>query len=418
MSGSETAALDRAVARVVRTSNCSGCGACTLLDPGLEMQLDEQGFRRPVRVADDQTAPAASRTFDQVCPGRRITARRWAGSVRHPTLGPIVSAWEAWAADPEVRHRGSSGGTLTALTGWLVETGELSEIRTARMDPGAPRRTVPVRITSRAEALEAAGSRYGPVAVLGPGALDPGVGVAAKPCEISAARALVEGLETEAPLLLSFFCAGTPSQSATDDLVTSLGVAAGTELAELWYRGRGWPGSFTAVTRDGDRVETSYDESWGRHLGPATQWRCKICPDGVGESADVSAADFWRTDDRGYPDFAEGDGCSALIARTARGHDVLTRAFAAGVLVGRPLDPDALAGVQPLQTARRRTLLGRLVGTRLAGRPVPRYSGFGLARLAAPRWRETARTAKASYRRVRGRSGPVPAPPPAVGAPR
>ena len=41
--------LDRAIDSVVRRQNCSGCGACTLLDPGLTMELDDAGFRRPVR---------------------------------------------------------------------------------------------------------------------------------------------------------------------------------------------------------------------------------------------------------------------------------------------------------------------------------------------------------------------------------
>ena len=393
-------ALDRAVTRVVRTGNCSGCGACTLLDEGLTMQLDEHGYSRPARVAPSTAARGAARTFDEVCPGRRLRAASPPGAERHPTLGPVTSAWEAWAADPEVRERGSSGGTLTALVGWLVETGEVESVRAVAMDLQAPRRSVPVRITSRSEALTAAGSRYAPVSVLRPGTLAPEGAVVAKPCEISAARALLPASGGE-PLLLSFFCAGTPSQAATDDLLAELDVPRGAPLDELWYRGRGWPGSFTARTTDGETVRASYDESWGQHLGRATQWRCKICPDGVGESADISAADYWRTDERGYPVFTEGAGCSALLARTARGHDLLTRAFEAGVLVGRPLEPDDLAGVQPLQVGRRRTLLGRLVGTRAAGRPVPRYRGFGLVRLAAPDWRETARTAKASFRRVR-----------------
>jgi len=401
---SEQARLDRAVGKVVAQGNCSGCGACTLLDPALSMRLQDDGFRRPVRTSTSETPAGAAARFARVCPGRRTEARTPEGSTRHPLLGPVVSCWRAWAADDELRHRGSSGGTLTALSTWLVETGRVSAVRTARSDREEPRRTVPVTITTREEALASAGSRYGPVAVLGPGALAPGSAVVGKPCEATAARQLLDmegaGPEVE-PLLLSFFCAGTPSQQATDRLVSDLGLPSGTELDDLWYRGRGWPGSFTAVAADGRRVSTSYEESWGAHLGKATQWRCKICPDGVGESSDISAADFWDTDERGYPVFVENDGCSAIIARTRRGHDLLLEAFAAGVLVGQPLEPDAVARVQPLQTSRRRTLAGRLLGARAAGRTVPRYVGFGLSGFAARDFRETLRTARASFRRVR-----------------
>lgn len=409
-----TGTLDQAIGSVVAAQNCSGCGACVRLDPGLAMRLDDDGFDRPVRIAPCQPVPDAAATFDAVCPGRRVDAVHPPEAERHPTMGPVVSAWQAWAADPKVRHRGSSGGALTALVGWLVSTGEVASFTGAQSAPARPERTVSVSITSKDEALAAAGSRYAPVPALAHAELTPGHGVVAKPCEVSAARLLLElggnghdqapPPDRARPVLLSFFCAGTPSQHATQRLLCELGMPADADLTDLWYRGRGWPGQFTAVADDGRTVRTSYDNSWGDHLGKALQWRCKICPDGVGESADISAADYWQTDARGYPSFAEEAGRSALIARTPRGHDIVTRAFAAGVLVGEPLEVDRLAAVQPLQVSRRMSLQARLLGTRLAGRPVPRYRGFGLTRLVADRWREGARVARASYRRVRAES--------------
>ena len=129
--------------------------------------------------------------------------------------------------------------------------------------------------------------------------------------------------------------------------------------------------------------------------------RCKLCPDGVGESADVTAADLWDADERGYPSFADQAGVSALIARTPRGYQLVLDAVAAGVLVVHPLRIERLASVQPLQVERRRTLAGRLLGARLAGRRVPHYRGFGLVALALPRWRLALRAARGTWRRMR-----------------
>lgn len=369
------------------------------------MQLDSDGFQRPVRTSDSSATADTVAAFEAICPGRRVQSPRPAGATIHPTLGPILSAWSAWAADTDIRHRGSSGGTLTALVTWLIETGEIASFVTAQAAARSTR-TEPVTVTDRDGALASAGSRYAPTAVLAhPGVLRPGTGLVGKPCEISAARALTQrdsgDDRADAPLMLSFFCAGTPSQQATDDLVTELGIPDPSTVDELWYRGRGWPGRFTARSRQGQEVSTSYDDSWGKHLGPTTQWRCKICPDGVGESADLSAADFWKTDERGYPDFTDGAGCSALLARTPRGQEVLDRAFAAGVIIGHRIAPDELARVQPLQVSRRSTLLGRLVGARAAGRRVPEYRGFGLARLALAAPRRALGTVRGSFRRVR-----------------
>ena len=390
------ARLDRAIERVVAGGNCSGCGACAQLDAGLGMALDTHGFSRPVRTGPSTAAPGAVRRFDDACPGVVVRAAAAPGAARHPTMGPVLEAWEAWATDPEVRFTGSSGGTLTAIAGWLAATGEAQRVVGARADSGEPRRTVSVTITTREEALASAGSRYAPVSnAAHPDALDPGCAVVGKPCEASAIRALAP----DGPLLLSFFCAGTPSQHATDALVTELGLAG--RLRSLWYRGHGWPGSFTATTADGATAQSSYDDSWGKHLGRQVQWRCRICPDGVGESADVTAADLWTTDERGYPDFADGEGVSALIARTPRGLDVVRRAIAAGVIAATPVDIARLAAIQPLQRQRRTTLAGRLAGIRLAGGRVPAYRGFGLLRLGLGRWRDTYRAAKSGYRRRR-----------------
>ena len=393
------------VAGVLAADSCSGCGACCLLDPGLSMALDERGYLRPTWTGGDAPGDreGAARTFRAVCPGVAESAPRTAGARRHPTMGPVVSAWQAWARDPDERHRGSSGGALTALAAWLAETGVASQVLGARADPARPDRTVSVPITSREEALGAAGSRYAPVATAADPAVRSATGaVVAKPCEAAAVRALhaAEGRPpAQQPLLLSFYCAGTPSQHATRGLLKHLGVAD-EPLRDLWYRGRGWPGAFTATTARAT-VASPYEESWGRHLGPTIQWRCKLCVDGVGEHADVTAADYWRTDARGYPTFAEGAGVSALIARTPRGHEVLRAAERAGVLHLAPLDVDDLAAVQPSQTRRRRMLAARLLGARLAGRRVPRYRGFGLARLALREPREALRTARSTYRRAR-----------------
>ncbi|CAH0191870.1 Coenzyme F420 hydrogenase/dehydrogenase, beta subunit C-terminal domain [Microbacterium foliorum] len=396
-------ALQERIADVLDRDACSGCGLCPRLDPGVTMRLDDRGYLRPVQDGESRPVDGAVDVFDRSCPGMRITAPTVPEGAEHdPLLGPNVGLWQAWATDDEIRRAGSSGGALTALHAWLLDTGRAARITGAAADRTSPRRTVPVTITTREQALAAAGSRYAPVGALeNPDAFRSDSAVAAKPCEVAALRAsapqLVDG---EAPLLLSFFCAGTPSQHATESLLTELGVSSAQPVDTLRYRGNGWPGRFTA--RSGElEVSADYDESWGRVLGPTTQWRCKICPDGVGQAADIVCADSWETDDRGYPTFAEGDGFSALVARTPRGREVILAAIDAGVIAVRPLQGAHLRDAQPLQTARRRFLFARLLGSRLAGRRPPRYRGFALIRLTVAAPREAVRVLRGTFRRVR-----------------
>lgn len=396
--------LDSAIARVVKAENCSGCGGCALLDSGIGMSLDDAGFSRPRRIGASDAQVDATARFRRICPGEVVRAQKPRGSRRHPTMGSYFVAYEAWAVDDAVRFAGSSGGALTAIAAWMVETGEAARMLGAGADEQQPRRTVSVSITTREGALALAGSRYAPVSNAAErAALDPATVFVGKPCEASAIRALHRTApqcgEAVAPILLSFFCAGTPSQHATDTLVESLGVPSGEPIRDLWYRGRGWPGRFTVIPIEGPQASASYDESWGSTLGPATQWRCKICADGVGESSDVTAADFWHSDERGYPDFSDDEGVSALIARTPRGLDLIARAIVAGVIVANPIEIDDLARMQPLQRERRETLLGRMLGVGVAGARTPRYRGFGLLALALARPRDVVRAARGTRRR-------------------
>lgn len=380
----------RAVLDVVSEGNCSGCGGCAALSTQIEMRWSADGFVRPSIVPSSQpeaeTDPVLVDKFRRVCPGIGLTAPSVdEGQSEHPVFGRYISAFQAWAADPAIRRRGSSAGVLTALVGWLVTTGQAGTVLGAAQSPDAPTTTVPVRITTREEAEAAAGSRYAPVAVLSALRSGPApAAIVAKPCEVSAARGLrsvAAATTTSEPILLSFFCAGTPSQDATQVLVESLGVAK-DDVSTLHYRGDGWPGRFRITTTSGRESSLSYEQSWGQQLGRSLQYRCKICVDGTGADADLSVGDFWRADARGFPTFESAEGNSVVLARTRRGHELLVRAVEEGVIHVSGVDLRDVESVQPLQSTRRRTLAGRLAGRRLAGHPVPRYRGYGLAALA------------------------------------
>lgn len=396
-----TGRLQADVEKVVASQNCSGCGGCAQVSSAIRMKIDSTGFLRP---EFDSTNPSSTEheasEFRRICPGLRVDTPEPPGSVRHPYLGAVVDSWQAWACDPVVRNRGSSGGTLTAISNWIVDRPGGGAVVGAAASPQDPRNTVSLTIMSKDEALRASGSRYAPASNLcAENALDEDAFVG-KPCEISALSQIITARKPDrTPLRMSFFCAGVPSQLATNRLVHKLGVGKKSPIESLQYRGDGWPGQFRVEDQDGNVGTMSYDDSWGRELGPTMQLRCKICPDGVGESADIVAGDFWSADEDGYPVFAEQEGVSVLIARTVRGRDAVLAAEAAGYLHLEKVDLGAVASVQPLQTLRRRTLLGRLVGRLFAGKRIPRYRGFGLLRFSISSPVENLRAAAGTFRR-------------------
>jgi coenzyme F420 hydrogenase subunit beta len=351
-----------------------------LVSQRITVDLDAEGFNRPTVSGSDsgEQDQAEAAAFAKVCPGVSLRAPSPEGRRTHPVFGSYVDAWQGWAVDPDFRHAGASGGVLSALAYWLVSSKRAQAVAGSGMSAVQPTRTVPLRITSRDEALASAGSRYAPVANTLSG--DNCEAFIGKPCEVSgrfqfASRsAAVDG---QLPVLLSFFCAGTPSQCATDELIGTLGVKP-FDVASLRYRGNGWPGEFEVRATDGRVRAMSYADSWGNNLGRQLQLRCKLCADGTGEHADIAVGDYWAIDDKGFPAFENADGISAVIARTQRGAALLAAASRQGVITLNPIDLDNLAAVQPFQTQRRETLAGRLVGRRLAGYRIPHYRGYNL----------------------------------------
>ncbi len=382
-----------ALRRVATGDLCSGCGACAAIAPRqIEMELSPPGFLRP-RQSGTVSADEDARIF-RVCPGLGQSVEA-AGRMSHPLWGPYLEMRSGWARDADLRHRGSSGGALSALLVWLVDSGRVAGALTNGADPGRAVANVPVIVRSREEVAEAAGSRYAPSAPLAALGTVPDDGrpyaFVGKPCDAAAFRALSEtrpDLETKFPVILSFFCAGVPALAGAEAVLSELGTAP-DEVVSFRYRGHGWPGRATAVLSDGTDRSMSYHESWGGILSSRVQHRCKICADGTGVAADIVCADAWETDARGYPLFEEQDGVSLIVARTPKGADLLAAAEAAGAIVTQPFDVARLAAMQPGQTRRRQALPGRLAALRLLGRPVPRYRGLDLgaaARTGSVRW--------------------------------
>jgi coenzyme F420 hydrogenase subunit beta len=187
------------------------------------------------------------------------------------------------------------------------------------------------------------------------------------------------------PIVISFFCGGIPSHAGVGRILKTLGVPA-DQVTEFRFRGRGWPGDCVATTPNGEG-RMSYADSWGGHLSREVQFRCKICPDAVGGVADIACADAWYGDEDGYPSFAEEEGRSLIIARTAAGEALLESALARGALEAEPLPVGEIEKMQPSQARRKRLIFARVAALPLTLQPRPRMAGLKVgeaARLAPP----------------------------------
>lgn len=367
---------------------CAGCGLCAGIaeraDPPIVMELSDAGYRRP-RVVGEIDA-ALAQTIDAVCPGANIRhdpARMEADY--HPVWGPLLEARLGWSTDPALRLNASSGGGLSALLVHLLESGQVDYVVQTAVSPDSPVRNALAISTGRDDVFHAAGSRYAPSSPLediGERLGAPGrFAFVGKPCDVAGLRQLARldpRVDEKVPVMIAFMCAGVPSYHGTSALLEAMGVEDESRVEAFRYRGDGWPGFATARLADGTTFEMDYDTSWGRILNRHLQFRCKICPDGIGEFADIVCADGWYCDEDGNPLFDEREGRSIVLTRTKRGEEVVRGAIEAGLIAVEDFAIPALAQMQPFQARRKGLVLTRLAAMALVGRRRPRFSGLKL----------------------------------------
>jgi coenzyme F420 hydrogenase subunit beta len=139
------------------------------------------------------------------------------------------------------------------------------------------------------------------------------------------------------------------------------------------------------------------------------QFRCKICPDAVGEVADLSVPDGWVLRD-GRPVHDEAPGTNLAVVRTERGRTLLARAVAAGYLELAPVTLEELERMHGNHPDRKVGGPVQLFALRLSRQPRLRARGYrpvAALRHAGPRvlWKQFTGT----LRRIRHRDNREPA---------
>lgn len=374
----------RTLRDVVAWNLCTGCGACAYAckNEGVVLQnIDSIGIRPIFNGPCEECTECLS-----ICPGYSVDgdilfAGRPKKTESDYEFGQTLEIWEGYASDPEIRRKGSSGGLLTALSLYCIERESMDFVLHSAMDPESPWLNKTFRTRGRADLLARTGSRYAPASPCDglrwiEEAEKPCVFIG-KPCDTDAAtklRSRYPNLNQKLGLVLSFFCAGTPSTQGTLDLLEHLNENS-KDLGEIRYRGEGWPGSFKAFHKNSTLTKSlPYEDTW-RHLTKYAPLRCRLCPDGLGRVSDISCGDAWHQ----YQGNNQ-EGISLVLVRTERGRDILQRAKDADYVRLVRADAEAVLSAQPNLLSKRKELFGRLLALRLLRVPTPQFQAFSLLR--------------------------------------
>jgi len=369
---------------IVKNGLCIGCGLCQSITGKdyIKISMSSKGRLEPKEIKKIST-----KTFNKilnVCPGvivEGLPKELVDKNTKYDLLwGYYLSLFYAWSTDKRIRYESSTGGLLNGLSLYLLEAKKVNFILHTATNPEKPMRSVSRFSYNKDDLLNANScSRYGPASPLDKfhEALDLNQPFAfvGKPCDISAIRQLSKTdnrVNKLCKYLLTLVCGGSTEFTKSEDFIESFKVKE-EELTIFRYRGFGNPGKMYIKTYDGREYDKEYNSFWGEESTWRVHFRCKICPDAIGESSDIAALDTWR----GGSPKGEDEGFNAAIVRTTNGLNLLNEAIKAGYIKkGDDLTIEDINDFQPHQVNKKKAVYARHEGMKKQN--IPALSTIGL----------------------------------------
>lgn len=375
---------------------CMGCGACKWACPNDAIAL-KNILDKGIRPFVDEKKCEKCGDCVAICPGKGLKHENFSEKAikgLSEGWGPILKLYEGYAVDEKIRYRGSSGGIATAIALYAIEKGEFSGVLHVKADSACPIKNVSTYSKSRDQIMEALGSRYAPASpcqdfdkIKQTEGRSMFIG---KPCDCDALRKACNrdnDLLKKVGLIVSTFCAGTPTTNGTIEILKVMGIEDPSYVDLFRYRGNGWPGLTKAcisedkigkiagakVTIGKDECRTmKYDDAWGDILTKHGQLRCRLCPDSTGEFSDIALGDAW------YREVRNDSGRSFALIRTERGRDFCQQKDFNKYITLKNTKPLNLIDSQLSVYKKRCQIWGRLKIMRSFRLPTPQYINMNL----------------------------------------
>lgn len=365
---------------VVDKGLCTGCGTCVGSCPhNCLVMTRERGELEPALTGK---CPGCKVCYE-VCPGKEIPLRDLEDfvfgtrRVQSPQdLGVYRSIGQAHAADVTVRGAGASGGLVSALLQYALDSGLVDGALVTGFDDKKPYNTKPYLVTSSSQIVEFSQSKYAMVSVnelLGK-AVRVGIkrlAVVGCPCHIHGIRKLQmlrlrPDIGKCLTLVIGLFC-GTQMyfEGTRHLLVEECEVSDLNQVRRLEYRGGEWPGYFIAETLDGDRKAIGrHQYVYHRMLPNWRRDRCMMCLDWSAELSDISVGDIWGKD--------KALGESSFIVRSEVGAKLIEDAESHGYIDSQALEMEYILG-SPGFELKKHSAGYRWTQRRAYGWPTPDY---------------------------------------------
>jgi len=327
------------LARVVRGGICTGCGACVACAPKAAMVPTLRG---PIPSwSQDGIFPELAL---QACSGRGIDYpelynRHYGRLPEDWRVGIVDKMWTGFAAHPEIRRIGASGGVTSRVLIFLVEAGLVDAVIVAKQGAPKPEEASWFIARTRQEILNCAQSVYIPVSMLDVlPRLEPGkrYAMTCVPEQSASLRVLQHAGHEKAnhiKYVLGPYTGTALYPAAIRTLLRSKGVRDDDAITSLKWRAGEWPGYLQILTKSGREIRSK--KVYYNFLIPffVTQTSLQSM-DFANEFCDLSVGDAWS------PKFESlGAGFSVIASRSQEMTCIVEEMADKGLLEVTEVDP-------------------------------------------------------------------------------
>lgn len=318
---------------------CTACGACSGICPtgAIAMRYNTSGYL--YAHLDEERCIECGKCVS-VCPSVSKNTPRFDYDPFH---GQSLAGYVGYAVDEEIRLRGQSGGIVTALLCYLLESNRIDGALVNKFDQETGKTKVVYEDTIEG-IKEGSGSYY----------IQSAVSKSVFDYQDTRTAAVVLGCQAESinlaekqsrsfrkpEYLIGLICAGQYSANYIDSLLATAEVER--PISSFRFRDKragGWPGD---ILIEWEERTTIIPKKLRHEQKPLFEnFRCIQCYDQMNIYSDIVVGDPW-----GIKEKAEPSGNSVVIVRTQKGRDLIEAAVAAGYICVESLSPELILAGQ------------------------------------------------------------------------
>lgn len=387
---SQTPRALRSLAKIVEGGLCHRCGTCIGICPTGVLGLDDEEYPKVQNLA----ACTDCDLCVKVCPGDEfdITTAYKQTYGSEPditkTHGHFLESYLSYATDTTIRENSTSGGLVTALLIYLLETNQIDGAIVIVSDPDELWKGKPIVARTKEKLFDAMKSKYAICPTNSAFAeirTMPGrYALVGLPCQIHGfvkAAELDPRIRDRVVLTIGLFCHAAVEHEAYSIIWNTLGDKRSSAKKFISRVGK-HPGTPHLEMNDGSLYPVYFGAKRGYRPSSMeviniiyrlyTPSRCLTCFDASAEFADIAVGDPWMAPPHSGIDFYKG--WSFALVRTPRGQAVISDCAKSGEIVNEPVTRNEALACNRMMSTEKRWRAFRVIETlRRQGNPIPAY---------------------------------------------